>query len=193
MVERADAVRAVEAYLGDEELRRLATGADPRRVLRLVVADVEEHELVWIVRVRSRTPGEVLVGGGPYLVDRVDGGLHEVGVVSWVTGAWEADYRERIRGATRRSAVDELHEQLRDMVAARGRLYAVRLLRQRVPALDPAQAFEYVHALQGGDLSPDLPALAVRALVEPVEHHVDTLRRGKLPVPRGRLGRSEFG
>ncbi|MGW7468800.1 YrhB domain-containing protein [Streptomyces xantholiticus] len=193
MVERADAVRAVEAHLAEEERRCLAAGADPRRVLRLAVGDVEEHELVWIVQLRSRTPGEVLVGGGPYLVDRVDGGLHEVGAVSWVTGAWEADYRERIRAATRHSAVDELHEQVRDMAAERGRVYAVRLLRQRVPVLDPAQALAYVHALQGGDPSPDLLALAAGALVEPVEHHVVTIRRGKPPVPGGRRRRSEFG
>lgn len=34
-----------------------------------------------------------LVGNGPYLVDRVDGGLHQIGVVSAVTGEWEKDYR----------------------------------------------------------------------------------------------------
>ncbi|MET7698655.1 hypothetical protein [Streptomyces sp. NPDC005485] len=30
---------------------------------------------------------------GPYLIDRVDGGLHQIGVVSAVAGEWEADYR----------------------------------------------------------------------------------------------------
>jgi hypothetical protein len=95
-----------------------------------------------------------------------------------VTEAWEADYRERIRGATRRSAVDALHEQLRDMAANGGSLHAMRLRRQRVPALDPARALEYVHALQGGIPSPALRALVASALVEPIEHHVVTMAVG---------------
>ncbi|MFJ3102476.1 hypothetical protein [Streptomyces sp. NPDC086835] len=70
-----------------------------------------------------------------------------------MTGAWEADYRERIRGATRRSAVDALHEELRDMAAN-------------------------VHALQGGIPSPALRALVASALVEPIEHHVVTMAVG---------------
>lgn len=41
--------------------------------------------------VRTRNSEFMLVGNGPYLVDRVDGGLHQIGVVSAVTGEWEAD------------------------------------------------------------------------------------------------------
>ncbi|MGI5397014.1 YrhB domain-containing protein [Streptomyces sp. CA-251251] len=110
MIEREAAVRAVEGQLERDYQRWRATGAE---ALRMAVADVEEHELVWIVSwtsekfVRTRDPEFMLAGNGPYLVDRVDGGLHQVGVVSAVTGVWEDDYRARIRGLPVRTAVDE--------------------------------------------------------------------------------------
>ncbi|WSW30763.1 YrhB family protein [Streptomyces sp. NBC_01003] len=47
--------------------------------------------------VRTRNSQFMPAGNGPYLVDRVDGGLHQIGVVSAATGGWEADYRARIR------------------------------------------------------------------------------------------------
>ncbi|MER8193421.1 YrhB domain-containing protein [Streptomyces microflavus] len=86
----------------------------------MAVVDIEEHELVWIVHwtseefVRTQNAQFMLAGNGPYLVDRVDGGLHQVGVVSSATGAWEADYRARIRGLPVRTAVDDLHVVLRE-------------------------------------------------------------------------------
>ncbi|MFF0836639.1 MULTISPECIES: YrhB domain-containing protein [unclassified Streptomyces] len=116
----------------------------------MAVVRVEEHELVWIVSWQSeefvhiRNSEHMLIGNGSYLVDRVNGGLHQIGVVSAVTGGWEADYRARIRGLPVRTAVDDLHDALRGVAATRGRMHAVRTLRQRLPVLSPAEALKYV-------------------------------------------------
>lgn len=104
----------------------------------------------------------MLVGGGPYLVDRVDAGLHEIGVVSAVTGAWEADYRSRIRGLAQRTAVDELHDEVRATATARGRIHAMRALRERLPTLTPADALAYVSGLRQGDVPARLVVLRPR-------------------------------
>jgi hypothetical protein len=171
VIEREAAVRAVEEQLERDYQKWRAAGAE---ALRMAVLDVEEHELVWIVSwtseefVRTRNPAFMLAGNGPYLVDRVDGGLHQVGVVSAVTGAWEDDYRARIRGLPVRTAVDDLHDVLREMAPTRGRMDAVRTLRQRLPVLSPAEAIEYVSGLLKGDAPVRLVAVATRELVEPL-------------------------
>ncbi|MEV7076333.1 YrhB domain-containing protein [Streptomyces sp. NPDC093990] len=70
----------------------------------MAVLSVEEHEPVWTVYgqsekfVRTWKVEDMLVGRGPYLVDRVDGGLHRTGVVFASTEERETDYRARIRG-----------------------------------------------------------------------------------------------
>ncbi|WP_319020231.1 hypothetical protein [Streptomyces peucetius] len=110
----------------------------------------------------------MLIGHGPYLVDRVDGGLHQIGVVSAVTGEWETDYRARIRGLPVRTAVDDLHDALREVATVRGRMHAVRILRQRLPVLSPSEAIEYVSALLAGDAPACLVAVATKELVEPL-------------------------
>ncbi|MFE2977637.1 YrhB domain-containing protein [Streptomyces sp. NPDC059258] len=171
MIEREAAIRTVKAQLERDYVRWRATGVDP---LRMAVVDVEEHELVWIVSwtseefVRTGNPEFVLAGNGPYLVDRVDGGLHQIGVVSAVTGEWEADYRARIRGLPVRTEVDDLHDALREVAAARGRLHAVRMLRRRLPTLSPAEALAYVSAWPAGDAPAHLVAAVTRELVEPL-------------------------
>lgn len=75
-----------------------------------------------------------MLGGGPFLVDRVDSGLHSIGVLSAVTGAWESDYRTRIRKMATRTAVDNLHDEIRQTSATRRRISAMHVLRQKVPA-----------------------------------------------------------
>ncbi|MFE9450176.1 YrhB domain-containing protein [Streptomyces sp. NPDC006739] len=183
MIEREAAVRAVEEQLERDYQRWRAVGVD---ATRMAVVRVEKHELVWIVSwqseefVRTRNPGHMLIGNGPYLVDRVDGGLHQVGVVSAATGQWEADYRARIRGLPVRTAVDDLHDVLCGVAATRGRMHAVRTLRQTLPVLSPAEAVEYVSALVDGDAPTRLVALATRELVEPLDpvFAVKTILRG---------------
>ncbi|MEU3984047.1 YrhB domain-containing protein [Streptomyces sp. NPDC026672] len=172
MIEREAAVRAVEEQLERDCSRWRAAGVE---ALRMAVSDVEEHELAWIVYwtpeefERTRNPKFMIAGNGPYLVDRVDGGLHQVGVVSSMTGAWEDDYRTRIRGLPVRTVVDDLHDVLREVAATRGRMHAVRTLRQRLPVLSPADAIAYVSALLEGDAPARLVAVATRELVEPLD------------------------
>ncbi|MPY30040.1 hypothetical protein FNH09_01450 [Streptomyces adustus] len=169
MIEREAAVRAVEEQLERDYQQWRAVSAD---AVRTVVLHVEEHELVWIVWWQSeefaRTGECMLLGTGPYLVDRVDGGLHEIGIVSAKTGAWEDDYRARIRGLPVRTAVDDLHDALCAVAATRGRMHAVRTLRQRLPVFSPAEAIEYVSALLEGDAPASLVAIVTKELVEPV-------------------------
>ncbi|MEU3843812.1 YrhB domain-containing protein [Streptomyces sp. NPDC028635] len=171
MIERETAVRAVEEQLERDYQQWRAMSAD---AMRMAVVRVKEHELVWIVSwqskdfIRTRNSKYALDGNGPYLVDRVDGGLHRIGVVSAKTGEWEADYRARIRGLPVRTAVDDLHDALREIASTRGRLHAVRTLRLRLPVLSPAEVIEYVSALLEGDAPDRLVAVDAKELVEPL-------------------------
>lgn len=179
MIERDAAIRIVEEQLAREDQEQLARGLAP---IPVTVTDAERHELVWIVRyqsaeyVRTGDRHTMLIGNGPYLVDRVDGGLYSVGVVSAKTGAWEDDYRVRVRGQTIRTAVDDLHDEISEIAATRGRLQATRVLRAAVPTLRPGEAVAYVTALRGGeDVPAQLVALANRELVLPL-NPVDAVR-----------------
>ncbi|MFI1359454.1 YrhB domain-containing protein [Streptomyces sp. NPDC020898] len=188
VVDREAAVRVVEEELERERQKWSALGVDP---VRVVVAHVREHELVWLVScqseefVRTGDSSSMLIGSGPYLVDRVDGGLHVIGAVSAAGGEWEADYRVRIRGLAVRTAVDDLHDEIRELAAERGRVHAVRALRQRLPVLSPAGALQYVNGLLDGDAPAHLVAVAVEQLVGPVDPvvAVKTIRPGR-PVSR---------
>ncbi|MEU6224762.1 YrhB domain-containing protein [Streptomyces sp. NPDC047042] len=181
---REDAVRIVEEELDREYRKSSGPGVDP--VTRVVVARVEAHELVWLVFCQSeefvRTGDHrlMLIGNGPYLVDRVDGGLHVIGAASMADGEWETDYRVRVRGLAVRTAVDDLHDEIRELAAAQGRIRAVRGLRQRLPVLSPAQALQYVHGLLDDDLPAHLVAVAVERLGVPVDPvlAVRTIRPG---------------
>ncbi|RLV10567.1 hypothetical protein CTZ27_04240 [Streptomyces griseocarneus] len=162
MIEREFAIRVVQEELDRRYEERLGW---------LVVTEAEEHELVWIVfymsaeYVRTGDPRHLLGGNGPYLVDRLDGSLHSIGVVSWSQGAWEEDYRTRIRKIPARTAVDDLHDEVRHEAADRGRIRAMYLLRRRVGTLTHAQAAAYVTALQCGDVPPQLTDIATELLV----------------------------
>ncbi|MFE9539645.1 YrhB domain-containing protein [Streptomyces sp. NPDC006691] len=79
MIEQEAAVRAVEEQLERDYQQWRAVSADG---VRMVAVRVEEHELVWVISwqsekfARTRNSKYALIGNGPYLVDRVDGGLH---------------------------------------------------------------------------------------------------------------------
>ncbi|MEU8948642.1 YrhB domain-containing protein [Streptomyces sp. NPDC048489] len=170
MIERRAAVRAVEEQLVRDYQQWRAASVDAKR--RAVIR-VDEHELAWIVSwqseefVRSRNSRNMLIGDGPYLVDRVDGAPHQIGVVSAKTGEWEVDYRVRIRGLPVRTTVDDLHDALCGVAGTHGRIHAVRTLRQRLPMLSPAEAIEYVNSLLDDDVPARLVAVATEELVEP--------------------------
>ncbi|MEU0522418.1 YrhB domain-containing protein [Streptomyces niveus] len=187
MIGREAAVRAVEEQLARDCQRWRAAGGN---TMRMAVVQVREHELVWIVSwqseefIRTGNPDSMVVGNGPYLVDRVDGGLHRIGVVSAVSGKWEADYRARIRGLPVRTAVDELHDAIREVADTRGRMHAARTLRQRLPVLSPAESIEYVSALLDGNAPERLVVVATKELVEPLNPvlAVETIRSGAGPL-----------
>ncbi|WUJ40971.1 YrhB family protein [Streptomyces sp. NBC_00386] len=187
MIEREAAVRAVEEQLERDYQQWRAVSVD---AMRMAVVRVKKHELVWIVSwqseefVRTRDADHMLIGNGPYLVDRVDGGLHQIGVVSAVTGEWEADYRARIRKLPVRTAVDDLHDVICGVATTRGRVHAVRTLRQKLPVLSPAEAIEYVSTLLDGDIPAGLVGVATKELVEPLDPvlAVETIRHG-VPSP----------
>ncbi|WP_329127540.1 YrhB domain-containing protein [Streptomyces sp. NBC_01465] len=185
MIERETAVRMVEEELDRENREWAYRGLAS---IRTAVLRVEEHELVWKVYwqseeyARTRDPDTMLIGHGPYLVDRIDGGLHQIGAVSELEGAWETDYRVRIRGQAVRTSVDDLHDEIRENAAMRGRMQAVRILRQRLPVLPPAQALEYVSALLNANAPAHLVAVAVEQLIEPMNPvlTVQTISQGRL-------------
>ncbi|MGF1427523.1 YrhB domain-containing protein [Kitasatospora sp. LaBMicrA B282] len=166
--------------IAQEDLDRSYSG-------RLMVSGVEARELVWIVHyqtaafLRSGDPGQLLAGNGPYLVDRIDGGLHQIGPVSYVTGEWEGDYRQRIRKMPVRTAVDDLHDEIRQAVAEQGRIMAMHLLRQRVPSLVFAEVVDYVTTLETGSAPEHLVAIATKALVPPLDPvlMVETIQPGR--------------
>ncbi|MEU7576689.1 YrhB domain-containing protein [Streptomyces sp. NPDC041068] len=188
VIDREAAVRIVEEELEGPNQAWAALGVDS---MRMAVAGVEEHELVWIVYwqteeyVRTGKRDVMVAGNAPYLVDRVDGGLHQIGIPSAISGEWEADYRSRIRGLPVRTAVDDLHDELRGIVTAGGRMQAVRTLRTRVPVLPPGQCIEYVSALLDGDAPAHLVSIALEQLVEPIDP-MDTA----ITIRQGDPGRS---
>ncbi|MEW2485962.1 YrhB domain-containing protein [Streptomyces sp. NPDC048411] len=179
MIGREEAVRLVAAEL-EREFPGMRLPAGPSR-LHVQISDVERHELCWIVSyqsaefLRTGDSAYMLVGNGPYLVDRMDGSLHSIGVVDAVTEAWEPEYRTRIRGERLPGAAALLADEVRDAAALTGRVAALRLLRRRVPALDYPQAKAYLAALlHGAAPPPALLALATAAL-EPVSYLTPTL------------------
>lgn len=183
MIERDDAIRIVEEELERGHRAWVTAGAEP--LPGLVVMGVNEHELVWKVYVqseeyvRTRDSAAMLGGHGPYLVDRVDGGLHSIGVVSELEGAWEDDYRSRIRGLPVRTPVDDLHDELRTAAgAAGGRLAAARALRRKVTGLSPAHALAYVAGVLAGDVPTQLLAVAHQELVQPIDRVLTVRTRG---------------
>ncbi|WP_322982924.1 YrhB domain-containing protein [Streptomyces sp. S584] len=184
VIDRETAIRIVEEELERQNQKWAALGVDP---VRTAVLRVKEHELVWKVYwqseeyARTRNPDTMLIGHGPYLVDRIDGGLHQIGVVSDLEGAWEADYRVRIRGLAVRTVVDDLHDEMREAAAVRGHMRAAGILRRRLPMLSPAQALEYVSGLLHTDAPAHLVAVAVEQLIEPMDPVLtaETLRQGR--------------
>ncbi|MCQ6556177.1 YrhB family protein [Streptomyces sp. C10-9-1] len=184
MIERDAAVQIVEEQLERDYQQELALGLDP---IRMAVSHVEQHELAWIVSwaaeeyLRTRNPDFALAGNGPYLVDRADGSLHQIGVVSAVADAWETDYRVRVRGQVTRTAADDLHDEVRAVADARGRVHAMHTLRRKVPALSHAQIIEYVTALQHGDAPAHLVEVSSSELAPPADPlgSVVTIRRSE--------------
>ncbi|MFJ6137879.1 YrhB domain-containing protein [Kitasatospora sp. NPDC092286] len=152
MVTEERAVKLVEALLSKKRQEALAKyGKSPE----VVVLSVEEHALGWLVGwqsveyIRSRDPLNMLVGSGPYLVDRQDGSIHHIPVVTFVVEDWEELYLWQVKGVRR---PEPLMATVRALLQADGTVTAMRHLRKHAPALGLSEAKEYVMVmLDGGD------------------------------------------
>ncbi|TWF91365.1 YrhB domain-containing protein [Kitasatospora viridis] len=146
MVTKERAVELVEALLLREH------EASPW-LPELGVIKVEEHALGWLVflqgveYIRTRRFEDMLIGQGPYLVDRQDGSIHHIPVTTYVREGWEALYREHLNPA---APPEGLVTVVAAVLRSDGALAAMRYLRKQAPKLGLQDAKDYVLALQTG-------------------------------------------
>ncbi|MER5503493.1 YrhB family protein [Streptomyces sp. NPDC002466] len=144
------AVELVEALLSRERQESPWMAQLPE----LAVLDVEEHAFGWLVfwqsveYTRSRDTGKMLVGHGPYLVDRQDGSIHHIPVTTFVGEGWEELYLQQVRGVR---PPDPLITDVLALVHSDGTVAAIRHLRKQAPLLGPQQAKAYVTAVRDGN------------------------------------------
>ncbi|MGW3735473.1 YrhB domain-containing protein [Streptomyces sp. NPDC005148] len=154
MIPKERAVELVEqALLREHQEHPLSQDAVPPEV----VSGVVRHEFGWLVSTQSRAwletggSGHLIVGGGPILVDGEDGSVYMIPIVTFKMDNWQDEYRRRFRGHTASDTKAPLSARVAQILAAEGRLAALRALRQHAPALDLKQALTYVSALECGD------------------------------------------
>lgn len=149
----------------------------------MVVTDVSPHWLGWVINsqsecyLRTREILDAAVGHGPFLVDGVDGSLHEVHATADLgNGEWIEEYLQQVRGIER---VDLLRSRIAGLVDSGQRLDALRLVRASAADLGAQGAKEYVEAVAAGVPVPE----HVRARIPrpPVGHTV--CRRLSSPNP----------
>jgi hypothetical protein len=160
VINRDHAIRLIEELLHAEE-REFARRGQP---ITLAIARVTEHRLGWIIGsqseayLRSGNTRDMLVGAGPYLVDRHDGSIHQIPAPDYRTGGWEEDYEQRIKPTPSAEAAPlrdvPFATELREALADHGRVTAIRVLRQNAPRLTMAQASAYVAAIEKDERPP---------------------------------------
>ncbi|MEU3742577.1 YrhB domain-containing protein [Streptomyces sp. NPDC032198] len=154
MVTKERAVELVEILLSREQQESPCTA----RLPELAVLDVEEHALGWLVfwqsveYIRSRDTEKMLVGHGPYLVDRQDGSIHHIPVTTYVGEGWEDLYLQQIRGIR---PADPLIAAVRALAHSEGTMAAIRHLRKQAPLLGPQQAKAYATSVRDGNEPPE--------------------------------------
>lgn len=176
MVSREWAVEVVERHLAG-----LPTyGAPP-----MVVASVSPHRLGWVIHSRSerylrtRHFMDMPVGTGPYLVDGVDGSLHQLHATADLEhGEWIQEYLERVRGIERD---DSLRTRIAELLDSDRRLDALRLVRASAPNLGAQGAKEYVEAVAAG--APIPGHVSARIPQPPVARPVSHRLTGPNPEP----------
>ncbi|WP_284742245.1 hypothetical protein [Amycolatopsis sp. RTGN1] len=86
----------------------------------------------------TREITDAAVGRGSFLVDGVDGSLHEVHATADVeNGEWIEEYLERVRGIERD---DPLRSRIAGLIDSDQRLEALRLVRTSAPDLAAREA-----------------------------------------------------
>jgi hypothetical protein len=189
VIDRDRAVRLVEELLRAEE-REFAERGQP---VTLAISEVTEHRLGWIIGsqseayLRSGNVSDMLVGGGPYLVDRHDGSIHYIPITDYVGGLWEEDYEQGIKPTG--TAEADPHRgtpfatEIREALEQEGRVAAIRLLRRCAPSVNMAQANDYVAAIAAGER----PSAGLIELVRPPDQFSRRLGittvAGPLPSP----------
>ncbi|GGT55673.1 hypothetical protein GCM10010207_64650 [Streptomyces atratus] len=166
MISKERAVELVEqALLREHQGRPLSQDTVPPEV----VSGVARHEFGWLVSTQSRAWLEtgdsrhLIVGGGPILVDGEDGSVYMIPIVTFKMDNWQDEYRRRFKGHTPSNAKAPLSAHVAQILADKGRLAALRALRQQAPTLELEQALTYVSALERGDA----PSCELVALSEP--------------------------
>jgi hypothetical protein len=158
------AVELVDALL---VMKRQAYPACPE----LAVSGVEGHAVGWLVfwqsaaYLRSGNVYDLLVGNGPYLLDRQDGSIHQIPVPT-LGENWEELYLEQVKGIT---PPDALLGAVRDVLSRDGRVAAIRHLRKHAPQLSMQDAKAYVDAVRHGG--------------QPAEELIDRTRERPARVP----------
>ncbi|UUA04487.1 MULTISPECIES: YrhB domain-containing protein [Streptomyces] len=113
------------------------------RLPELAVYEIKEHALGWLVvwqsveYIRSGDIGKMLVGHGPYLVDRQDGSIHHIPATTYVADVWQDLHLQQIRGVR---PPDPLVAAVEALVHSEGTMAAMRHLRKRAPLLGLQQA-----------------------------------------------------
>jgi hypothetical protein len=172
VITRARAVELVEARLAVEQQDC------PPDYPEVAVSGVEEHALGWLVFSQSaeylRTGDwrKMLIGGGPYLVDRHDGSIHHIPFLTYVDEGWGELYLEQVKGVR---PPDPLPAAIRDLVSSDGFMAALRELRTRAPQLTIREAKAYVDALRNGDDPPEELTERTRPRLREFVFPIDTL------------------
>lgn len=149
MISREWAVELVERRL----LAEWESAGPARSDEPFVVGGIEQHELGWLIGYNTRRFVEtrefryMLVGNAPFLVDAVDGSLHQV--VPWMCEdflEWPDQYREKVRGEVPPRALDVEVERL---VGLGRRFDAFKAVRE-AGDFGPVDARRYIDAVSAG-------------------------------------------
>ncbi|MFE2764603.1 YrhB domain-containing protein [Streptomyces halstedii] len=154
MITRERAVELVEALLLRERQESPSWALWPD----VAVCRVVEHDLGWAVSwqsveyIRGDTD-KMLIGHGPYLVDRYDGSIHHIPATTYRDPQWPEAYRRQVKGISpteRPEPPDPLIAALRALVHSDGVLAAVRYLRRQILQLGIQDAKAHVIAIRNG-------------------------------------------
>jgi hypothetical protein len=199
VIDKHHAVRLIEDLLRDRERRYAEEG----HAMPLGITEVTEHRFGWVLHwqsqafIHSGNRHDMLIGTGPYLVDRHVGSIHFIPGTDYMSGLWEEDYEQHIR-PPHNATPDPWNDvpfaaELRKTLDGEGRIAAIRLLRQHAPALTMAQANQYVAAVAVGQHPPaqllDLarapepfsPRLGVRTITGPNLDSADSFETSQPP------------